>query len=153
MMPAMTIRPAQPADAATIADFQCRLARETEGMELDPATVNAGVRAVFEDPHRGTYYVAEAEGRVIGCLLTVPEWSDWRNGTVLWIHSLYIHPDWRRRGVYRAMYEHLRSRVLADPRLCGLRLYVDRRNTPAQQTYTALGMDGEHYQLFEWMKG
>lgn len=148
----MTIRPATPEDAAVIADFQILMARETEGMELDPSTVRAGVGAVFADPSKGTYYVAEADGQVVASLLTVSEWSDWRCRTILWIHSVYVTPTHRRRGIFGALYGHLKERVQSDPALGGLRLFVERDNHTAQQTYTQMGMDGEHYRMFEWMK-
>ncbi len=146
------VRAAERADADIIAGFQVAMARETEGLELDLATVNLGVQAVFDDPRKGRYWLSQCEGQVAGGLLTIPEWSDWRNGTVLWIHSVYIRPEFRRRGVFSALYEHLKNTVLKQDDLKGLRLYVDRRNRCAQQTYTAMGMDGEHYQMFEWLK-
>jgi GNAT superfamily N-acetyltransferase len=146
------IRPATRSDAPTLVDFQVRMAAETEGMTLDPQTVTLGVAALFDHPERGQYYMAEEDGSPAGCLLTIPEWSDWRNGTVLWIHSVYVRPEFRRRGVFRAFYASLRRKVESDPTLKGLRLYVDKRNTSAQNTYTAMGMNGEHYQLFEWLK-
>lgn len=146
------IREARPEDAPVIVDFQIRMARATEDLELDFDTVTRGVAAVFADPAKGTYRVAEADGRVIGSLLTTFEWSDWRNGTVLWIQSVYVLPEWRRRGIYRMLYEHLRRQVERSPDLRGLRLYVDQRNTAAQQVYERLGMTKEHYQLYEWLK-
>lgn len=146
------IREALPEDAPVIVDFQIRMARATEELELDLGTVTRGVAAVFADPAKGTYWVAEAGGRVIGSLLTTFEWSDWRNGTVLWIQSVYVLPEWRRRGVYRMLYEHLRRRVERSPGLRGLRLYVDQRNAAAQEVYERLGMTKEHYQLYEWLK-
>ena len=151
----LTVRPARPEDAATIASFQILMARETEGLELDPATVDRGVRAVFDDPAKGSYWVAEPAGpagRVIASLLTTPEWSDWRAATVLWIQSVYVLPEQRGRGVYRALYEHLRREVESSPALAGIRLYVDRRNTAAQRVYERLGMTREHYEMFEWLK-
>ena len=147
-----TIRPAAADDAATIAEFQVAMALETEGLDLERPTVAAGVRAVFDDPAKGRYWVAETEGAIAGSLLIVPEWSDWRNGTVWWIHSLYVPPEHRRRGVFRAMYAHLRGLVQADDGLKGLRLYVERDNAGAMRTYEALGMDGDHYRVFEWLK-
>jgi GNAT superfamily N-acetyltransferase len=139
-------------DTEQIAEFQIRMALETEGMHLDRETVNCGVSAVFDDPSRGEYWVAESESGAVGVLLTVPEWSDWRNGTVLWIHSLYVLPEWRGKGVFRALYDQLRNQVVASGNVKGLRLYVDRRNSHAQAVYNRLGMTAEHYQLFEWMK-
>ena len=151
-MSTIHVRHARRDDAATIADFQVRMARESEGLELDPATVRRGVRAVFDDPAKGKYWVAEDEGRVIACLLTIPEWSDWRNATVLWIHSLYVVPEARRRGVFRALFLTLKAQVEASPELAGLRLYVEKGNALARQVYEALGMTAEHYDLYEWLK-
>lgn len=148
----IAIRPARPEDAGVIAGFQILMARETEDLELDPDLVDKGVRAVFADPAKGEYQVAESDGRVIASLLTTPEWSDWRAATVLWIQSLYVIPEERGRGVYRALYEHLKRRVGSDPGLAGIRLYVDRRNATARQVYEKLGMSREHYELFEWLK-
>jgi ribosomal protein S18 acetylase RimI-like enzyme len=148
----LEVRHARPGDAATIVDFQLRMARETEGLEFDRDTVTRGVEAVFADPAKGRYWMAERGGRMVGCLLTTFEWSDWRDGTVLWIQSVYVPPEERGRGVYRALYEHLRQSVEDDPVLKGLRLYVDRRNAAAQRVYERLGMTREHYDLFEWMK-
>jgi len=146
------IRAASSGDAATLVELQIRMARETEDLELDRDTVTRGVAAVFADPAKGSYWIAERGGRIVGCLLTTFEWSDWRNGTVLWIQSVYVLPEERGRGVYRALYDHLRRRVEADPGLKGLRLYVDRRNAAAQRVYERLGMSREHYDLFEWLK-
>lgn len=147
------IRPALPEDAGAIVDFQLLMARETEGLELDLPTVIRGVRAVFDDPSKGEYWVAEAGGRVVSSLMTTYEWSDWRDGTVLWVQSVYVLPELRGSGIYRRMYEHLKERVQASPGLMGIRLYVDRRNTAAQRVYERVGMSREHYEMFEWMKG
>lgn len=146
------VRNATRSDAETIAGFQISMAAETEDMSLDSETVRKGVQAVFDDPGKGRYWVAEIEGEVAGCMLTIPEWSDWRNGTVLWIHSVFIRPEFRRHGLFRKLYAHLREMVEADASLMGLRLYVDRSNDIARRVYESIGMDGEHYQLFEWMK-
>jgi GNAT superfamily N-acetyltransferase len=148
----LRIRPGAAGDLETLVDFQLRMARETEALELDPGIVIRGVAAVLADPAKGSYWVAERDGGIVGSLLTTFEWSDWRNGTVLWIQSVYVVPGERGRGVYRALYEHLRRRVEGDPGLKGLRLYVDRRNAAAQEVYERLGMTREHYELFEWLK-
>lgn len=148
----LRIRTAEPLDQETIVQFQLEMALETEDLQLDPATVNRGVRAVLKDPAKGTYYVAEQDGTVQGVLLTVPEWSDWRNGTVLWIHSVYVRPEMRGKGVYKALYLHLKEQVSEEPMLRGLRLYVEQKNTRAQSVYEKLGMSKDHYFLYEWLK-
>jgi ribosomal protein S18 acetylase RimI-like enzyme len=146
------IRPGEPGDAAAIVDFQLRMARETEELGLDPDTLRRGVAAVFADPHKGRYWIAERGGKTVACLLTTHEWSDWRDGVILWIQSVYVVPEERGRGVYRALYERLRRQVEASPGLKGIRLYVEKRNTAAQRVYERLGMTREHYDLFEWLK-
>jgi ribosomal protein S18 acetylase RimI-like enzyme len=148
----VTIRPGLLFDIQVIADYQVKMAWETEQMKLDPPTVEKGVSAIFDDPSKGKYWLAEVSGEVVGCLLTVPEWSDWRNGTVLWIHSVYVKPEMRKEGIYRKLYSHLKEMVQASKDLRGLRLYVDKTNHTAQKVYESLGMSGEHYHLFEWMK-
>ncbi len=148
----LSIRPGEPGDAATIVDFQLRMARETEDLGLDPATLSRGVAAVFADPARGAYWIAGRGGRTVGCLLTTFEWSDWRDGVVLWIQSVYVVPEERGRGVYRALYERVKRQVDESPGLKGIRLYVEKRNAAAQRAYERLGMTREHYDLFEWLK-
>jgi ribosomal protein S18 acetylase RimI-like enzyme len=148
----ITYRKAIPADAAAIVGFQLAMARETEDLELDRTVCTRGVDAVFADEAKGRYFVAEADGQVAASLLITYEWSDWRNGVVWWIQSVYVSPALRGQRVYAGLYEHVKQIVQADPKIRGIRLYVDKRNTRAQAVYTKLGMDGEHYQVFEWMK-
>jgi len=145
-------RHAQPADQESIIDFQIAMAWETEEVRLHSATVSAGVRAVFEDPALGRYFVAELDSRVVAVTLTTYEWSEWRNGVVWWIQSVYVTPEFRRQGIYSGIYAFIRGLAESDPAVRGIRLYVDRRNKSAQEVYTRLGMNGEHYQVFEWMK-
>ena len=133
------IRPATHADLETIVDFNVRLAAETEDTDLDRDTVRRGVRALLDDAARGAYYVAST-GDVVGQMMHTREWSDWRNGDIWWIQSVYVHPGHRRQGVCRALYEHLRARAESDPAVVGLRLYVERENARAQGAYAALGM-------------
>ena len=146
------IRKAKSSDSERIVELQLRMAQETEGLELDRNVVSKGVRAVFQHPARGTYWVAEEKGEIIGVLLAIPEWSDWRNGTVLWIHSLYVISEARRRGVFKKLYLKLKVQVEQSPELVGLRLYVDKQNKSAQKIYEKLGMSRDHYELYEWLK-
>lgn len=146
------VREASPEDAAAIIRFQHEMATETEGIVLDEETVEAGVQAVFDDSSRGRYFVAESdEGRVIGSLLVTREWSDWRNGWIWWIQSVFVEPAFRGRGVYRGLYEEITRRATTERDVVGVRLYVDRRNLRAQEVYRRLGMDGDHYIVFEAM--
>lgn len=145
-------RGAQRDDVVTIVAFQIDMAHETEEVTLDRDVCTRGVQGVFDDPSRGRYFVAEADGRVVASLLITYEWSDWRNGTVWWIQSVYVRPELRGQGIYAGLYRHVKSIADAE-QVRGIRLYVDRRNTRAQEVYRRLGMNGEHYLVYEWMKG
>ena len=146
------IRKGKLSDLEHIVELQLRMAQETEGLGLDRDVVSKGVRGVFQEPARGTYWVAEEKDEILGMLLAIPEWSDWRNGTVLWIHSLYVIGKARRGGVFKKLYSNLKKQVEQSPELVGLRLYVDKTNKPAQEVYEKLGMSKEHYELYEWLK-
>lgn len=135
-----------------IVDSQIKMARETEDYDLNRESVSAGVMAVIEDSLKGNYFIALKGDQAIACLLTVPEWSDWRNKTVLWIHSVYVVESYRKQGIYKKMYQHLKEIVIASSEYAGLRLYVDKRNTNAIDVYHKLGMESQHYSLCEWLK-
>jgi predicted GNAT family acetyltransferase len=146
------IRKGVQADRDALAQFQVEMAWETERYKLDLHQVLNGVEAVLNNEHLGIYYVAVLNKEIIASLLTTYEWSDWRNGTVLWIQSVYVNPEYRKRGIYARLYSHVKSLVETDARFVGIRLYVDRTNTAAQEVYARLGMNGDHYRVFEWMK-
>ncbi len=137
---------------ANIVDFQLAMAKETEGIDLDRHVVEKGVKAVFDDPSKGKYYIATINDKVAASLLTTFEWSDWRNGEVYWIQSVYVLPEFRKQGVYKMMYKYIQDQIAELPNIMGIRLYVDSDNKPAQTVYAKLNMDGNHYRLFEWMK-
>jgi len=146
----ITIRKATPDDAPAIIAFQKAMAMETEGLELKSELINNGVMAVFLDGSKGEYYVAEEIGTVVASLMITFEWSDWRNANIWWFQSVYVIPEYRRMGIFRMMYEHVKKEGIARG-IAGLRLYVESENTRAQKTYEAMGMDGGHYKTFEWM--
>jgi ribosomal protein S18 acetylase RimI-like enzyme len=148
----ITYRKAIVQDAEVIQSFQQAMAWETEKLKLDSTILARGVRAVFQNPELGQYHVCTDQEVVIGSLLLTKEWSDWRNGTVWWLHSLYFKPEYRGLGLFSKMYQYVQGLAKADTNIRGIRLYVDRTNEKAQGVYTKIGMDGDHYRLFEWMK-
>ena len=145
----MRVRAARPEDLESLVDFNCRLARETEDHELDPATVRRGLSRLFDNPAAGFYTVAEQEGRVVGCLLITFEWSDWRDGWLWWIQSVYVEAAARRGGVFRRLFEHVREQAETDGDVRGLRLYVERGNDRAQATYASMGLEEAPYKMYE----
>ena len=148
----VSYRGAERTDVGDILEFQIAMARETEDVTLDRETCRRGIEAVFAAPSRGRYFVAETGGRVVASLLITYEWSDWRNGNVWWIQSVFVRPELRNQRIYGGLYEHVRGLATEDDSVKGVRLYVDRRNTRAQEVYRRCGMNGEHYLVYEWMK-
>jgi len=145
----ITIRKARLSDAAVIAEFNARLALETEDLRLAPEVLEAGVNALLRDPAKGVYYVAEADGVVVGQVMITYEWSDWRNGNIWWLQSVYVTEAFRRQGVFRRLFAHLKTLAGAQPEVCGLRLYMHADNARARRSYEELGMKATHYQVFE----
>ncbi len=145
----LSLRRATLADVPTVAEFNRLLAEETEHTILDPATVAAGVAAGLADAGKGLYFVAEEDGRVLGQLMLTREWSDWRNGWLWWIQSVYVRAEARKRGIFRALYEHVHATAVADPEVIGIRLYVEKDNHAAQKVYERLGMERSGYLVYE----
>jgi ribosomal protein S18 acetylase RimI-like enzyme len=145
-----TIRAARAHDADMLVEFNARMAKETEGLELARDILSKGVRGGLADAAKALYFVADAGGRVVGQLMVTKEWSDWRNGDIWWIQSVYVHPDHRRRGVFRALYDHAREQARRAGAV-GVRLYVDDHNAAAQQVYERLGMRMSNYRVMEEM--
>ena len=145
----LRVRMASAADAEAFVRFNCAMALETENKTLDESIVGPGVRAVFENPTRGFYVVAESAGRIAAALMVTFEWSDWRNASFWWIQSVYVTPEFRRRGLYRRLYDFVRERARSEGDVCGFRLYVEKDNVAAQKVYEALGMSASDYLMYE----
>lgn len=148
----LKIRRATLRDAPTLVAFNSAMALETERKVLLPKVIGAGVRGLLRRPDSGFYTVAEMHGDVIAALMVTKEWSDWRNGDFWWIQSVYVRPEFRRRGVYGRLYRHVQALAAKQRAVCGFRLYVERRNRRAQATYRASGMERTHYLVFEELK-
>ncbi len=145
----LKIRVANISDTATIARFNAAMALESEDIELDYTVVAAGVRAAIEDPNRAFYLLSEVDGAPAGQLMVTFEWSDWRDGWIWWIQSVYVEPDHRRQGVYRGLYRRLEELAAEANNVRGIRLYVMRENVTAKKTYESLGMRHSEYDLYE----
>ena len=153
----ITVRLAVPDDLGWLVSSQITMARESEGMKLDESTCRAGIEALIRDPSLGRYFIAETEAGAgarnrVGCVLLQREWSDWRNGWVGWIHSVFVEPSFRGKHVWASLYEWLKVDSARDPGFRGFRLYVDRGNHGARAVYQKLGMTCDHYEWYEWMK-
>ena len=145
----MIIRRAMAQDADELAEFNTSMAMETEGVELKPEVIGAGVRTMIANPQMGFYLVVELDNGIQASLMVTTEWSDWRNGCFWWIQSVYVRPAYRRQGLYRELYARVKELAEQESEVCGFRLYVEQENRVAQNTYQALGMHETGYRIFE----
>ena len=144
----LNIRKADKSDVETIAQFNINMAMETENKVLPREIITKGVETMIDNPHLGYYLMAEVDGKIVGSLMVTTEWSDWRNGLFWWIQSVYVVEEFRRKGIYSALYNHVKE-LSASENVCGFRLYVEKENTIAQKTYEKLGMSATHYLMYE----
>ena len=150
--PAPRIRQATITDLESLVNFNTALAWETEGRRLNKLTLEAGTKTLLENSQRGFYVVAAVEtptSMIIGQLMITYEWSDWRNGEFWWIQSVYVHPDWRRQGIFHQLYAYILDKIKDKPQVAGIRLYVEQTNKTAQTAYTHLGLVQAPYHIFE----
>jgi|SRR6056297_3954925 len=148
MKSTLSIRKATKSDIETIAQFNINMALETENKVLPREIITKGVETLINNNHLGFYLMAEKDSKVVGSLMITTEWSDWRNGLFWWVQSVYVIKDYRRQGIYSALYEHVKKLSKKEP-VCGFRLYVEKENKIAQKTYETLGMYKTGYLLYE----
>ena len=151
-MESLIIREAEMKDTDSIAEFNTLMALETEDKKLNRDTISMGVKNLVQKPEYGFYLVAELEGKIIASLMITYEWSDWRNGLIWWIQSVYVKKEFRRMGIYRAMYIRVKEMAMFDKNIRGFRLYVEKENETAMKTYKSLGMSESDYIVFEELK-
>ena len=144
----LTITRGKASDIEAIVRFQADMAMESEGTMLDMDILTLGVTSAINDEQKGTYLVASVNDTPIGSLMVTREWSDWNNMWYWWIQSVYVMPEYRNQGVYRAMYATLKD-MAKENGVSQVRLYADRTNHSAQQVYQRLGMTESHYLMFE----
>jgi len=146
---AITVRNADKRDIGALVEFNSALALETEGKRLERDELRRGVAAIFDDPDKGAYYVAEYGGRRAGTLMITTEWSDWENAYYWWIQSVYVLPEFRGKGIYKALYRHVRDLARSHGQVRGFKLYVEQNNQTAKQVYEKLGMSRAVHDIYE----
>ena len=145
----MKIRYATMGDAQNIIEFNRAMAFETEALALDLGILSKGVTTLLNEPSKGCYLVADINGEIAGSLMVTYEWSDWRAKNYYWIQSVYIRPEFRRQGIYKKLYQAVKQLAIDNNGAASFRLYVEKDNMPAQQTYQSLGMKQCDYLMFE----
>jgi len=151
----LTVRPATLDDLDTLTAFSAAMAQETEQRTLDETLLRQGTQAVLEQPQHGRFYVADLRQAapldtvIVGQLLITYEWSDWRNAQFWWIQSVYVHPAWRRKGVYRSLHDRILTWARSQSGVCGVRLYVEGDNHIAKTVYERVGLIPSGYHVYE----
>jgi len=146
------IRKAKIEDLETIVKFNYNLAKETEDKELDLEILTKGVESMLSDKSKGQYYVYTINDKVVGQIMHTYEWSDWRNGMLLWVQSVYVDSEYRRKGIYKELYNYVKNLCDEDDGIAGIRLYVEKENFNAKATYKSLGMQECNYHMYEYEK-
>ncbi len=148
----MGLRKANLNDIETISKFNYNLAYETENKKLDMNILKKGVENLIKDNSKGQYYVYIADEKIVGQIMYTYEWSDWRNKMFLWVQSVYVDKEYRQMGVFKSLYNHVKSFCDNDDSIGGIRLYVEKQNKNAQNTYKSLGMIECEYDMYEYEK-
>ncbi len=145
----INVRKANQKDAVSIVKMNKALALETESITLDDQVISLGVAHCLKDSAKGSYFLAEYEGAVIGQLMFTFEWSDWRNGWIWWLQSVYVDPDFRGKGAFKSLFHHVEMLALAQLDVVAIRLYVEMHNLPAKEVYQKVGMQHSGYEVFQ----
>lgn len=152
LLETLSVRLATADDIPVIVEYNIALAWESENKRLDPSTVLRGVTRGLTKGDEVRYLLAvNPEGLVAGQIMLTREWSDWRDGWILWIQSVYVRPEYRSIGVFRRLLETAIRDFRADPDVVGMRLYVETGNERAQQVYLKTGFEDAHYRVLELM--
>ena len=144
----INIRKANSSDITILVHNNQALARETEALELNENILHDGIKQALKR-NECHYFVAIIDGKVVGQTMITYEWSDWRNGIIWWVQSVYVHRNYRRRGVFRNLFLHIESLARNHPQVKAIRLYVMNNNKTGQHTYKSLGMNNSGYIIFE----
>lgn len=148
-LPQFVVRRGVLDDIDALVEMNALLAWETEGKQLDKSILRAGVRAALADEQLARYFVACTGDRIIGQLMHTWEWSDWRNGSIWWLQSVYVAQEYRASGVFRRLFEAVLNEAQDDPGVVGIRLYVEAENAAAQEVYRRLGLVPAGYHVLE----
>ena len=148
MVPQIFVREANQSDISTLIGYNLSLAEETESILLDKNLLRLGVeKALTLNDCR--YIVAELDNKIVGQTMITSEWSDWRNGVIWWMQSVYVNPDYRKQGVFQNIFKYIENLADDIPEIKALRLYVIDDNQIARKAYQNLGMKNSGYLVYE----
>ena len=148
MVPQIFVREANQSDISTLIGYNLSLAEETESILLDKNLLRLGVEKALK-LNDCRYIVAELDNKIVGQTMITSEWSDWRNGVIWWMQSVYVNPDYRKQGVFQNIFKYIENLADDIPEIKALRLYVIDDNQIARKAYQNLGMKNSGYLVYE----
>ena len=134
----LTIRKAEPKDAPLIYDFIRELADYERLAHEVTASQGDITQALFGPAPRVFCDVAHWEGRSAGFALWFYNFSTFRGRCGIYLEDLYVPPDFRGRGIGKALLANLAKRC-ADEGLARLEWAVLNWNAPSIAFYESLG--------------
>ena len=143
------VRPARTEDLEFLVENNQRMALETESKELDRDVLRQGIKRALAQSESCLYFVAEIKEKPVGQTMITFEWSDWRDGWIWWLQSVYVLSDYRNRGIFRMMYGHIKLAAHKGKNVRALRLYVKGTNFSGISVYKKLGMNSAGYLVYE----
>jgi GNAT superfamily N-acetyltransferase len=134
----ITIRKAESRDASLVFDLIRELADyERLAHEVD-ATENDIAKALVGDQPRVFADIAEWNGEPAGFALWFYNFSTFRGRHGIYLEDLYVRPDFRSKGIGKALLRHLARRCVAED-LPRLEWWVLDWNEPALRFYRSIG--------------
>ena len=139
MTPEWRIRPATAADVSGIVSLIRALAEYEKAAPGALSLTEAGLHDALFGPHPAIEALAATAGdTLIGYALYFHNFSSWRGRRGLFLEDLFVVPEWRRRGLGRALFAEL-MRIARERGCSRMEWIVLDWNAPAIRFYESLG--------------
>jgi GNAT superfamily N-acetyltransferase len=134
----LTIRSASPADRDLVFAFIRDLADYEKMLDEVVTTADEVGRALFAPHPRVFCDIAEWEGKAAGFALWFYNFSTFRGRHGIYLEDLFVKPEFRGRGIGKALLAHLAKRAVAEG-CARVEWWVLDWNEPSIKFYESLG--------------
>lgn len=135
---ALTIRPATREDAGEILQFIRALAAYEREPDAVRATEADLLRHGFGENPYFACLLAEEDGAPAGFALYFFDYSTWLGRPGLYLEDVFVHPQYRGRGIGKALLKRLAA-IALEKGCARMKWEVLDWNTPAIEFYSAMG--------------